>query len=108
MRSRIARVVWFLMVAASATFFVLVTVAGLLSCGDSDGDQEHGQVDQVDAGSAESCQFAGDGVCDEGIACAAGTDTADCSGADSCVFAKDGECDEPAECPVGTDTTDCS
>ena len=81
--------------------------------------------------SANTCQWAFDGECDEsryqggGSACPAGTDTFDCqglaligtspaTGPDSCEWARDGECDEAryagndtSLCAAGTDTTDC-
>ncbi len=80
---------------------------------------------------ANTCQWAFDGECDEsryqggGSACPTGTDTFDCQGLaligtptpggpDSCEWARDGECDEgryanndTSLCADGTDTTDC-
>jgi hypothetical protein len=79
----------------------------------------------------DSCEFAFDGVCDEGAlsrssyygevsACVAGTDCTDCGGVDSikaagdctndCVYASDGVCDDPrgfGYCALGTDCDDC-
>ena len=79
------------------------------------------------------CELAYDGYCDEGGACANGSDTYDCStggtggtsfgstggtggtggtgvqdaGVDSCIFAFDGLCDEGGYCEFGTDSFDC-
>jgi len=87
----------------------------------------------VTSDSANTCQWAFDGECDEARyqgnstdACTAGTDTFDCQGrvlrnaasttstGDSCEWARDGECDESryagnatSLCNAGTDTTDC-
>jgi predicted esterase len=41
------------------------------------------------------------------IVCAAGCHHSSSSDADSCQFAKDGVCDEPVNCAYGTDSTDC-
>ena len=78
------------------------------------------------APSANSCEFANDGVCDDGrpgalsAVCDAGTDEADCagvvgpSGPNSCIFANDGECDDgragadTSACPAGSDEADCA
>lgn len=75
---------------------------------------------------AVMCQFANDGVCDDGRTCsgtnvcAFGTDVADCAGVtddcdlpNSCQFANDGECDDgrpgsvSSICNPGTDFNDC-
>ncbi len=85
---------------------------------------------EVISDTANTCQWAFDGECDEsryeggGSACPAGTDAFDCqglalrgtvsTGPDSCEWAYDGECDEgryvnndTSLCAAGTDTTDC-
>jgi protease YdgD len=70
----------------------------------------------------DSCEFAGDGTCDElrygGVgACASETDTTDCAGiaaSAQCDYAFDLECDEEAHggeaglCAPGTDAFDCA
>ncbi len=80
----------------------------------------------------DTCQFAGDGECDDGgpgadyAVCDYGTDCTDCGARDartapvggelclnSCRFAFDGECDDGgpgsqySECGIGTDCADC-
>lgn len=85
---------------------------------------------EVTGTSANTCQWAFDGECDESRfqgnstdACTAGTDTFDCQGHslrqsagadDSCEWARDGECDDAryvgnasGACTAGTDATDC-
>ncbi len=85
---------------------------------------------EVTGGSANTCQWAFDGECDEARfqgnateACTDGSDTFDCQGhslrqsvgaGDSCEWARDGECDDAryvgnasGACTAGTDTTDC-
>ncbi len=69
-----------------------------------------------------SCQYANDGICDDGrpgaasSECTLGTDGTDCDGVvgqDSCQHANDGECDDgrpgsvSSACAPGTDFTDC-
>ena len=69
-----------------------------------------------------SCEFAFDGVCDDGrpgstySVCELGTDSYDCSAdamANSCEFANDGICDDGrtgssySACEFGTDENDC-
>ena len=74
----------------------------------------------------DSCEFANDGVCDDGRTCAGtnvcafGTDASDCLGvvdcddpSNSCYYANDGECDDGRDgastdiCNPGTDENDC-
>ncbi len=84
------------------------------------------------AAGCDSCEYAGDGECDDGSPgavtslCAPGTDCADCAsapereappaagGCDSCEYAHDGECDDGSPgavtnaCAPGTDCSDCA
>ena len=59
----------------------------------------------------DSCQYSGDGECDEPRYCHSGTDCTDCGNCappdDTCRYSGDGECDEPRFCDSGTDCTDC-
>ena len=60
-----------------------------------------------------TCQWTGDGICDEPALCANGTDSADCSshqsqGAATCAYTNDGVCDEGTYCTHGTDVADCA
>lgn len=71
---------------------------------------------------ANTCQFAGDGECDDAAfsgtgACDAGTDANDCramaaGGDESCRYSADNECDDPGigtgACISGSDTADCA
>lgn len=102
--------------------------------GGDDGPQNNGRdiTEGGDSFCLDSCQFAGDGECDDtgpGAitgACVLGTDCSDCgsrpapapgagglSCSDDCVFAGDGECDDGRDpnfalvCPPATDCTDC-
>ena len=58
------------------------------------------------------CMYANDGMCDEPVYCAYGTDLVDCqehsAARELCSFARDGVCDEPAYCTNGTDVDDCT
>jgi hypothetical protein len=56
----------------------------------------------------DSCQYAGDGWCDEPSWCDYGTDQSDCYYyGNDCAWAFDGQCDEPSLCFYGSDNYDC-
>ena len=62
-------------------------------------------------GTGGTCEWVGDGICDEPVLCATGTDTADCENDEQvlpCEYTSDGVCDEGTYCAFGTDTVDCA
>lgn len=62
-------------------------------------------------GAGNTCQWLGDGICDEPTLCARGTDVVDCTYDAQvlpCDYTSDGVCDEGTYCAYGTDTVDCA